>query len=165
MTYSFIIFSIIILYTTIFLNCDTKNIRNSGGEVEKDSTIIPSDTIIDYFPSKPPHIKKHPDNNLPDSLGGKSVKGFAVIRAQMDARGKIIIFKIVKFKLQDERDHILIDYLDLSKKNTIKYPENISKYKSWISRYVESIEFEINENSKFEDINSIIFMIQFNKQK
>lgn len=90
-----------------------------------------------------PFIIERPDIQLPDSLGGKNVRGLIVITLRVDSLGVIHYHSIIFFKIYNEESNTTIEYRSGKKKDKNK----VERYKNWIDFYVANLK--LKKNSEF----------------
>lgn len=82
-----------------------------------------------------PFIAKGSEASLPDSLGGKGLKGYVALKLMIDTSGVIHSFKILRFRASDSISNLTIDYRLGEKHDT----GVVNKYHDWLSNYVDGI--------------------------
>jgi len=142
--------NILIIFILLSLSFGYNNCQNN------------TDTILDSF-YRNPFVLGKPDIQLPDSLGGQELNGFAVLVLTIDSSKTISSYKVAKFKACSKENKIKIDFSITSKKNVAK----IKKYKNWFDNYVNKIKVTVNTNfnGRIQQKYNIGLMIRFNGSK
>lgn len=152
---------IIIWILSLSLSCQgqiNKKEDKSNGTLS-DSSI----GIIDPIEPMPYSIERDTMyHSLPDSLGGKQVKGLAVLMININKYGKIQDFRIVKLTLYKNEKEIINFWsgtsYSLAKKD---YPSNVLRYYSFIKSYVDSLKITRANNIKPKQKNIIYKILRF----
>ncbi len=96
-----------------------------------------------------PFLFKSSKFPLPDSLGGKNIKGNLVISLNVDSSGVIRSYIPMFFMISDEKK-INIEYRYGCKKDF----EIMERYKDWLDHYVKEIKLVKNPNFPKEFIQT-----------
>lgn len=106
-------------------------------------TIIPPSYAGPAFQSESfhgaPFIGKGPRALLPDSLGGKDLKGYVALGLRIDTSGVIHSFKVMRFWARDSISNRAIDYRGGAHDSSAVY-----RYHSWLRSYVNQVVLKRN---------------------
>lgn len=93
------------------------------------------DTVTGDFSENPFVVSERPHIFLPDSLGGKELKGYVAIRLLFDSSAAICSYQVMRFKATAKKPNINIDYRFGEEKDRKK----VSRYRKWLKSYVEQV--------------------------
>lgn len=151
---------ICLLLAFLFLSC--KEHEKKAGVLPKDSV----DVILDALPTAPFSIEKKSQMLIPDSLGGKGLKGFVAMNVYLDSSAILLNYDLLKLRAIDENGNVIVDYQDFRPSSNGKvYPEKLKRYLPFIEDYLKSTVFIRNKNSPYVlgEVNKITFMARFNE--
>jgi len=112
---------------------------------------------------------------LPDTLGGASLQGFALLEVYIDDDGKLLGYNLLKLSLKNTEGKEKVSFYNPEKpdsndaKAIIKkrgsYPLEVKRYCKFIESYIEKIKFKRDENVEVRPVNDFTFVLRFNKSE
>jgi hypothetical protein len=157
---SIIIFNGLLL-VLFLLSCQGQKVKKNKGVVNQVSDT--SSNVIDSIEIWPFEIKRKTMYSvLPDSLGGKKAKGIAGLSVNINEKGKVEFFTIIKLSII-KGDRQLIDFCCGNSAFVARkdYPSNILRYYPFFEKYVDSLKIVPFKGGKPKRKNIFDFMIRF----
>ena len=141
----------------LLFSCQGQIVKKNKGLVKQDYDS--SAHVIDPIDWWPFEIKRKTMYAvLPDSLGGKKGKGMSVLSININEKGTIEIFTIIKLSICEGKRKI-IDYWGGSYFRTRKdYPSNVLRYYPFFEKYVNSLKIVpiVGVKPKSENIFTVV---------
>lgn len=94
------------------------------------------------FAFRAPLTFQMPPVSLPDSLGGKDLTGFMLVRLLVDSSGIITSYQIRRFEAKDEKLNLHIRYTYQRSHDKAK----VAEYRNWLNDFVKGIKITRNPN-------------------
>jgi hypothetical protein len=133
-------------------------------QIDTSKRDLSNQPILEFFPNQPflVSIKKN-EYVLPDSLGGKNHKGFAVLRLTIDSTGNIYQFYILKLKLIDSLENSIVDYFnaDAGQEVSENTPDIVRSIHHFLASDVYNWQVQKNKGGEPEEWNYFDALIRF----
>jgi hypothetical protein len=136
--------------------------QHCQGQTNKELTDTANHT---FLPSPVPYTFER--NNmyvsLPDSLGGKHIKGFAVMEAIINDKGTVQDCNIMKLIVERKTGKQEINYFfgknDVYNKTS--YPKEVERYRPFLLHYLQNLKIVMDPHVKPDEINKFTLMVRF----
>lgn len=161
---SIIIFNGLLILFFLF-SCQGQKVKKNIGVVNQvsDTSSDTSTNVIDPIEIWPFEIKRKTMYSvLPDSLGGKKAKGIAALSVNINEKGKIEIFTIIKLSIF-EGERQIIDFCCGNSAFVARkdYPSNVLRYYPFFEKYVKSLRIVPVVGVKPKSENIFDLMVRF----
>jgi hypothetical protein len=103
------------------------------------------------FPDPPLVTVKmmNPDLNLPDSLGGKSARGFIAITSEFTVEGKLLQYEITKIKISYDTTAPITIYSIYDSVTSNEAIAKMRRYAPWVDMYLNKATFKIHYDTNY----------------
>jgi hypothetical protein len=156
-----LVFSMII-FCFILAGC-----TNKRAGLNSDRNMLDEKSLEDSLYETPPSytlspfdIAELPDVTLPDSLGGRTVSGQMVLQVALDSTGSVVATEIVRLRLSDSNNVMLIEFYNIAPSPETKYPLEVKKYLEWAISLSKRILFKRDQSIDAADRNLIYVRVR-----